>query len=76
MTQELHDEPLRWEELESEAKPVDEAVRLWRKLKLELTKVYADNRSMQQDLVPLDSRDQSLATLMLMPLAEVAWADI
>jgi hypothetical protein len=31
---------------------------------------------MQQDLVPLDSRGQSLATLMLMPLAEVAWVDI
>ena len=75
MTQELHDEPLRWEEPESEAKPVDEAVRPWRKLKLELTKVYADNRSMQQDLVPLDSRDQPLATLMLMPLAEAAWVD-
>ena len=30
---------------------------------------------MQQDLVPLDSRGQSLATLMLMPLAEAAWVD-
>ena len=75
MTQEFDDEPLPWDEPESEARPVDEAVRLRRKLKLELIKVYADNRSMQQDLVHLDIRDQPLATLMLMPLAEVAWVD-